>query len=426
MRITCGPPAFAFDAFPADLEVVLYGRAGKTNRGSAGAAIVEDLRRKKLAPQRRAWDFLSIALAVTAADLAGHRNRSSDGWTREFELCIAVAEPEFWSTQVPTLRELLSFLTTDRWHLTFVPGALYPEQPPKPVYPDHDSVVLFSGGLDSFTGALGLVAQGRSPYAVSQSVRGDVKKQRSLAALFGSAMSHLQLNHNTKIPDPESQPSQRARSIIFFAYGILVATTLRKHVDGTHIPLFVCENGFIALNPPLTGSRLGSLSTRTCHPVVLSLLQRTFDAADIRVRLENPYAYQTKGEMLLGAIRQDDLQQHAHETTSCGRFKRYGYRHCGRCVPCLIRRSAFHRWEVRDRTNYVYADLSLDDAAHAQYDDVRAAAMAVAEVAELGIDQWLGVALSSPLIGQSIPKLREVASRGLMEIGDFLQKFHIR
>jgi 7-cyano-7-deazaguanine synthase in queuosine biosynthesis len=426
MRITCGPPTFAFDSLPADLKVVLYGREASTDRGSAGAAIVEELHRKKLAPHQRAWDFLSIALAVTAADLAGHRDRSSDGWTREFELTIAVAEPEFWATQVRTLQDLLAFLTTDRWHLSFVPGALYPEQPPKPIYPDHDCVVLFSGGLDSFTGALDLVAQGRSPYAVSQSVRGDAEKQRSLASLLGGGMSHLQLNHNTDVPDPENQPSQRARSIIFFTYGILIATTLRKHVDGAHIPLFVCENGFIALNPPLTGSRLGSLSTRTCHPVVLSLLQRILDAASLRVRLENPYAYQTKGEMLLGAVRQEVLQEHAHETTSCGRFKRFGYRHCGRCVPCLIRRSAFHRWGVRDRTTYVYADLSLDDPEHARSDDVRAAAMAVAEVADVGIDEWLGVTLSSPFIGQSAPQLREVAFRGLMEVGGFLRVFHIR
>jgi hypothetical protein len=426
MRVSCGPSTFNFATIPADLSVVLYSREAKTNRGSAGAAIVEELRRKKLAPHRRAWDFLSIALAVTAADLAGHRNRSSDGWTREFELSIAVAEPEFWTTQIPALRDLLSFLTTDRWRLTFVPGALYPEQPSQPIYPAHDCVVLLSGGLDSFTGTLDLVAQGHSPHAVSQSVRGDAEKQRRLAALIDGSMSHLQLNHNTHVPDPENPPSQRARSVVFFAYGILAATTLPKHVDGAHIPLFVCENGFIALNPPLTGSRLGSLSTRTSHPVVLGLLQRILDAADLRVRLENPYAYQTKGEMLLDAVRQDELRQYAHETTSCGRFKRYGYRHCGRCLPCLIRRSAFHRWGVLDRTEYVYADLSLDDPEHARSDDVRAAAMAVAEVADIGIDEWLGVALSSPLIGQSVPQLREVAVRGLTEIGDFLQTFHIR
>ena len=426
MKLTCGPKSLNFAAFPADINVLLYGRDQQKKWGSAGAAIVEELRRKKLVSHPRAWDFLSIALAVTAADLAAHRDASSDGWTRDLELSIAVADPQFWATQVGTLQDLLSFLTTDRWRLTFIPGGSKPERLPDVVHPASDSVVLLSGGLDSFTGALNLVSQGHHPFAVSQSVRGDDAKQRDLVQQIDSSLYHLQLNHNARVPDPENPPSQRARSVIFFAYGILAATTLRQYQRGASISLFICENGFIALNPPLTGLRLGSLSTRTCHPVVLALLQRVLDAADLRVRLENPYAYQTKGEMLMGTARQDVLRQCAHQTTSCGRFKRFGYKHCGRCLPCLIRRASFHHWGVLDQTQYVYSDLSRDDPAYARSDDVRAAAMAVAEVADVGIDRWLGVALSSPVIGDTAPQLREVVLRGLTEVGNFLETFHIR
>jgi hypothetical protein len=325
MRIICGPPDLNVTAESSDkLHVVLYGRESTGGRGSAGAAIVEELRRKKLAPCPRAWDFLSIALAVTAADLAGHRDKSSDGWTREFDLSIAVSEPEFWATQTPTLEALLRFLTTDRWRVFFVPGASYPKPPANVNLPQHDSVVLLSGGLDSFTGALNLVAEGHNPFAVSQSVRGDAEKQRQLCAIVGTT-GHLQLNHNTLVPSPENPPTQRARSVGFFAYGAMAATTLRSYRDGGAVPLFVCENGFISLNPPLTGSRLRSLSTRTCHPVVLTLLQRMMDEAGLRVRFENPYARNTKGEMLTISARQEELRRHAHETTSCGRFKRFGY-----------------------------------------------------------------------------------------------------
>lgn len=426
MRLVCGSPSFDTDAPHDVLDVVLYRRDGTVGRGSAGAAIVEKLRRKKLAPHPRAWDFLSIALAVTAADLAGHRAMSGDGWTREFELQIAVADPDFWATQGSTLQALLQFLTTDRWSVTFTPGALYPEEPAEPVWPDYDSVVLLSGGLDSFTGALDLVAQGRRPFAVSQSVRGDAEKQRSLAEVVGGGLGHLQLNHNAVVPKPENPPSQRGRSVAFFAYGILAATTLRRYADGECASVFVCENGFISLNPPLTGSRLGSLSTRTCHPVVLALLQRMLEAAGLRVRFENPYAYKTKGEMLAGSARQEDLRTHAHQTTSCGRFKRFGYRHCGRCVPCIIRRAAFHSWEVPDQTDYVYSDLSIDDVDHARSDDVRATAMAIAEVADVGLDEWLGVALSSPLIGETAAQCRDVAARGLKELERCLQTFNIK
>jgi hypothetical protein len=425
MRIVCGPSEFAFESFHGDLAVLLFGRDPSGNRGSAGAAIGDVLRRRELVPDPRALDFLSVALAVMAADLAGHRDASPDGWTREFDLVIAVTDPPFWSTQAPALQRLLQFLTTDRWRIAFAPGAKYPKQPKKQIHPEHDSVVLFSGGLDSFTGALDLVEQGYCPFAVSQSVRGDAEKQRSLSGVVGGNIGHLQLNHNTNVPNPENPPTQRGRSIAFFAHGILAATTLQRYANGDMIPLFVCENGFISINPPLTGLRLGSLSTRTSHPVVLALLQQIVDAAGLRVRFKNPYAHRTKGEMLAGSPRQPDLKARAHTTTSCGRFLRYGYRHCGRCVPCLIRRASFHAWGVEDKTEYVYADLSIDDEDHAGSDDVRALAMAVAEVADVGLDAWLGVALSSPLIDDS-PHLRDVIQRGLKEMEALLQVFKIK
>lgn len=105
-------------------------------------------------------------------------------------------------------------------------------------------------------------------------VRGDGEKQVAFAAEIGGGLRHFQANHNADVPDPENPPSQRARSIIFLAYGVFMATTLARYHAGDEVTLYVCENGFIALNPPLTGGRLGSLSTRTTHPIVLSLLQQ--------------------------------------------------------------------------------------------------------------------------------------------------------
>jgi hypothetical protein len=119
------------------------------------------------------------------------------------------------------------------------------------------------------------------------------------------------------------------------------------------------------------------------------------------------------------------LQANAHRTTSCGRFKRYGYKHCGRCVPCLIRRAAFQRWGVTDRTTYKYKSLSRNDAEHAHYDDVRAAAMAVADVNLNGLDSWLGASLSASLL-QNKEALRDVARRGLLELAEFLKMQKVR
>jgi hypothetical protein len=123
------------------------------------------------------------------------------------------------------------------------------------------------------------------------------QKQVRFASQIGSGLSHLQLNHNAKCPG-QHERSQRARSIVFLAYGVLLATALRRYGDGDEIPLFVCENGFISVNPPLTTGRLGSLSTRTAHPVFFGQFQRLLDVAGLRVRITNPYEFVTKGEML--------------------------------------------------------------------------------------------------------------------------------
>ena len=51
--------------------------------------------------------------------------------------------------------------------------------------------------------------------------------------------------------------------------------------------------------------------------------------------------------------------------------------------------------------------------------------MAVAEVVDVGLDAWLGVALSSPLIDDSA-ELRDVIQRGLKEMETLLQVFKIQ
>jgi 7-cyano-7-deazaguanine synthase in queuosine biosynthesis len=417
MRLVCGPDTGAFSEADDALRVVLYGQAGSEDRGSAGDAVKSEIQRRHLVPAARAWDLLSIALSVVTADFAGLRDHSPDGWTREFEIDIAVADPAFWTGHATALSEALGFLTTDRWTLRFQEGGMLPAPPRSPVYPAEDCVALLSGGLDSLIGAIDLVAAGRrKPFVVSQTVRGDADKQIDFARRIGGGLNHLQLNHNAHSPGVQ-ESSQRARSLVFIAFGVAAATSLQRHHRGQSVPLYVCENGFIAINPPLTGGRLGSLSTRTAHPEYLTRLQHILDAADLRVGIENPYAAKTKGEMLQDCADQHLLKAEAVRSTSCGRFQRFNYQQCGRCVPCQVRRAAFLTWQgVPDTTDYVYEALGRRDPDHAGFDDVRSVAMALATAAADGVETWLGHALSSRLIDNRAPLLG-MLERGLGELG---------
>jgi hypothetical protein len=420
MRVSCAPldGKFSYDA-PTDLEVVLYSHADRPSRGAAGAKIADIVRRAKLQPTSRAWDLLSIALSVIAADIGVRRDQSPDGWTREIDLQVAVSDTAFWQAQTPLLEQQLRFLTTDIWRLTFMDGGFQPTPPSVLVLPPENCVSLLSGGLDSLVGSLDLVSRyGRQPYLVSQVTKGDKEKQIFFASKIGGGLRHLQLNHDANCPGVNER-SQRARSVIFLAYAVLLATSLKQYHEGLDVTVYVCENGFISINSPLTPARIGSLSTRTTHPVFIGLFQNLLNAAGLRVRIENPYQFKTKGEMLKGCDEQTFLKAYAHSTTSCGRFARNGYRHCGRCVPCLIRRAAFQAWGTPDKTVYVYVKLSKNDENHAGFDDVRSAAMAVAEVRAEGLDRWLGASLNSTLMGDTTP-YKEVVARGLKELGTFL------
>lgn len=406
--------------------VELYARAGNAHGLTAGAAILQEVRRANLRPSVRAWDFLSIALAAIVADAASLRRYSPDGWTREINLDLALAEPEIWRPHLSLFTNALGFLTTDIWDIEITTKATVPFKAPKtPTAPEADCVALLSGGLDSLIGGIDLVQAGKKPFFVSQTVRGDAAKQEIFAKRLGANLPSIRLNHTTNtrgIAGPD-ETSQRVRSLIFIAYAVLVASTITSP-DGEPVDLYVNENGFISINAPLTPMRVGSLSTRTAHPRFLGLLQQLLDATELNVRLVNPYRVRTKGQMLVECKDQKLLTELADRSTSCGRFQRYNYRHCGRCLPCQVRRAAFLAWGNPDGTDYVFNDLGRMDEDHAAFDDVRAVAIARLAVKEDGFAYWAGGSLSwVPLTEREAVKA--MLNDGLDEIGKLHDHYHV-
>ena len=248
--------------------------------------------------------------------------------------------------------------------------------------------------------------------------------QREFAAGIGGGLNHLQMSHAAHLPG-DRETSQRSRSLMFLAFGVLAATAIACYRNADAVPLYVCENGFIALNPPLTGGRIGSLSTRTTHPEFLGRIQQILDAAGLRVRITNPYATCTKGEMLLQCTDQSLLRALAATSTSCGRFHRFSYRHCGRCVPCQVRRAAFLAWEVRDATDYVYEPLGFPGSDYSGFDDVRSVAVALAAVRMKGVQAWARSALASPFIYDR-RELLAMAERALAELRNLHRAYGVR
>jgi hypothetical protein len=210
VRVFCAPDGVAAPE-PSDLRYVLYGHSTNPTVGAIGSNILPIIKRRELRPAARAWDFLSIALAVIGADQGASRNLAADGWTREIDLTVAVADPAFWTEQQETLAAALRFLTTDCWILTFIPNGLLPVPPREPAERPEDIVCLLSGGLDSLIGALDLRGSGSRPLLVSQISQGDKQSQKFFAHEIARNDLHLQLNHYASPPAGFSERSQCAR-----------------------------------------------------------------------------------------------------------------------------------------------------------------------------------------------------------------------
>jgi len=423
MKIVCNPSEGYLKNSPADLLVLLYSQPKLKNFACAGDALQKYISRSKFELDDLAWDLVSFALAVISADFGALRKKSPDGWTRFIEVEVAVRNKALWDANRETIEQMLNFLSTDIWRFSFSADGFCKEKPKKPKAIDGTCISLISGGLDSLVGAIDLVSNAEKPLFISQIVHGDKEKQSDFVETFDLNFEHLQITHGFRSPN-DREPSQRARSIVFLTFGVLGATLLKKYKEGSEITLYVCENGLISINPPLTEARIGSLSTRTTHPHFLNLYRKLIHDLGFRVRIINPYQLKTKGEMLAECKDQELLRKAARKSTSCSRFTRNNFQHCGRCIPCLIRRSSFIKWKTIDRTGYLHKNIGLKDDQHARFDDVRSAAMAVLDIEKRGFEKWFGSSLSMLPI-EDTRAFREVAKRGMAELKILLEKYHV-
>lgn len=416
MKIICT----TVDHLPARLAdgeraFTLFKSAKREGVGTIAKGWRGSLKRKGFAPSPQTWDFTQFCLAVCAADLTCLRSTTSDGWTRTIELTVGLHEPLRWAPWKKHAEDMLKVLTGDYWTLHFVDGgAPPPNGKPKPL--DRDCVSLLSGGLDSLIGGINLVSQERRPMFVSQLAHEDSQRQRNYAAILGGGASHQQWSHGISFSG-QREPSTRGRSLAFYGFAVLAASRI---IAETPVQVFIPENGFICINPPLVPGRVASLSTRTTHPLFIEMLQELLTGLDVSVQFELPYRFKTKGQMLRDCLNQELLGTWAADSTSCGRFRTYNRKHCGRCVPCLIRKSAFLAWNPQmDTTPYVHQSPAASEKSSGP-DDPMAAALAVLTVRNQGIDRFLGATLAfAPFHDR--PEYRQMLEAGITELEALLR-----
>ena len=394
------------------IYICQYSNPGAQDIGYFGLGFWDTIRKQRIAPPTTIWDFATFAFTVASIDKLISRKTSSDGWTRELDVEIHLCSPDKWYSQIEQLQDLLRFLTGDFWTLSFCDGGSVPPSP-SPIMLDADCISLLSGGMDSLIGAINLTREGKLPLFVSQKVRGSRKTQEKYASSLTSNDRLYQWSYETKLKGYR-EASTRGRSMVFYAFAAIASASINQK-STKPIDLYVPENGFISLNIALSPGRLGSLSTKTTHPIYMSGLQNLWDHLGIPLNLKFPYRFKTKGEMMEECLDQDLLKELISDSVSCAKYGRT-HIHCGVCVPCLVRRAAFMKVGWKDSTVY---GKNIKTAIS---DNIFVAATSYLHMQSKGIRHVVGSALN---FASDVDRVNYegVFSRGLAEIYELLHYY---
>lgn len=328
-------------------------------------------------------DLLEVAAYVYCADQRLTRGSDklvnfAENWRRHLRFSIPVRELEVW--QDPHIQEILAdtlgFLSDDTYEFHFR-SAETPASSRELYFPDlidasaeHDKVALFSGGVDSFAGAVDdIVTLGKSVTLVGHYSAPKVRNvQETLVHGLKKRGFDRQISYipvwvtNQRVSAREF--TQRTRSFLFACLGLVIARMSGKDEFSFY------ENGVVSINPSLAGDVLGARATRTTHPQVLRGLETFFSLLlDRQIEIQTPLQWLTKKEVTL-KIQHAGMADMLSQTVSCTRTRSWTTKqmHCGLCSQCIDRRLAVLAADMSDHepsSNYkrdlLLADLSTDN-----------------------------------------------------------------
>lgn len=301
-------------------------------------------------------DLIDIATYVYCADQAARRGGTKqidygETWYRDFRFEIPVARRDFWTSE-PVHSDLcrcLNDLSGDNFDFAFC-DLSEPRSTPEYFEYGSDSmtgveeVVLFSGGLDSFGGAVQeILCRNRKVALVSH--RANPKIDARQKRLVGEITAKMPDRKNAPVHVPvlvnkekglNKEYTQRTRSFLFTA----IASVVARLFGLKRIRFY--ENGVTSLNLPISPQVVSTRATRSTHPKPLagmcSLLNRVFPNG---FGIENPFSWKTKTDVLQD-VKQAGFSKLCPETVSCAHTWEMttAQPHCGKCSQCVDRRFA--------------------------------------------------------------------------------------
>lgn len=301
-----------------------------------------------------ALDLPEVAAAVFYADSeiprgGDTRPHMGSNWRRKLRIAIPVRLPDLWRR--PEVRQCLTetvrFMTDDEVEFVFrarSPAELsdgFLDLDPDGTAFRADEVILFSGGLDSFAGALETLSTSASTVLLvsHRSAPKVFPRQDRLAEWlskrFKGRVRHVKVGATRKGQESHDT-TQRSRSFLFAAIGHAVSQAF----GSKRLSFF--ENGVVSHNLPISSQVVGTMATRTTHPRTIDLLNQLIEMiAPDTTRVTNAYAWMTKRDVV-ERIAEYDGNAMIRTAVSCTHVRDQTtlHTHCGTCSQCLDRRFA--------------------------------------------------------------------------------------
>ncbi|MBX3367419.1 MAG: hypothetical protein KF912_08925 [Phycisphaeraceae bacterium] len=351
MLFACNEAASAYPGSAAGVSKLRTAGAGKNVRvelNDIGRQLSQDIPPALI-------DLVEIAAFVYVGDQMARRGADDvetmgSNWRRRLRFEIPVRVPSLWrSPEVSdSLIELLSFLSEDEYEFTF---SQYKSPPALEAYlhfgkpadqAPPESVVLFSGGLDSLGGVVEeVIRDKKASLLVTHAAAGTMRERHhTLTSMIASATSGPRPQFVTvrasKKHRAEKEYTQRARSFLYASFAVAVA-----RVAGLDAIRFY-ENGVVSLNLPLSPQVVGSRATRTTHPRVLASMRKLFSlVTGSTFGVENRFLWKTKADVVADIVKAGHGAMIDY-SISCTHTRKYrkDQPHCGVCSQCIDRRFA--------------------------------------------------------------------------------------
>ncbi len=303
-----------------------------------------------------AYDLLEVASYIYSTDQSksrGGKTFPNDGqnWYRQYELNIPVRNPDLWNQRSvkDSLTKLMRFISDDNYKFTFrrlgydIPKDAYFDFTDQGTWFNPDSILLFSGGLDSLAGAIEelsdpqrkiLLVSHRPVAKIDKIQKGLVDK---LIDKFDaeSRILHVPVWVN-KVSKITKDNTQRSRSFLYSS----IACAISMMVNRREIKFY--ENGIISCNLPISEQLVNARASRSTHPISLKLMSEFFSSLmKEEFKVSNPYFQKTKSDVveLYKTHRATDLIKESRSCTHT-RSTTILHTHCGVCSQCVERRLA--------------------------------------------------------------------------------------